>query len=402
MTHQLEDFAQKDGQGSERPKPGLRHPLTLDVRDGVEPPRGWLALALLCTAQFMVVLDFSIVNVALPSMQKSLGFSPTTLQWVVSAYSLLFGGFLLLGGRAADLFGRRRVFLLGLVLFTLASLVGGFAQSPLELIVALAVLIYALSQANAAGWGSLQTIGLLVLAALLLLAFLSIEARTRDPLVRLSIFRLRTLTGADTCGLLFGASLGPTLFILTLYLQNVLGYSPVLTGFAFLPHALIVTFTTNLVSRLTTRLGVKPGMVTGAVVLAVGLFWLSRMSAHDQYWAIILPGTLLVGLGVAFQILTVAIAATEGVADDEQGLASGLFNTSQQVGSALGVAILVAVASARTVALSTGSGGPGGSADLVGGFQSALLTAVGFAILSVVVSLLVVREVRLIRSKTSV
>jgi EmrB/QacA subfamily drug resistance transporter len=505
MTHQLEDFAQKDGQGSERPKPGLRHPLTLDVRDGVEPPRGWLALALLCAAQFMVVLDFSIVNVALPSMQKSLGFSPTTLQWVVSAYSLLFGGFLLLGGRAADLFGRRRVFLLGLVLFTLASLGGGFAQSPLELIVArasqglaasivapsvlslitttfpqgagrnralgtfgavasagfasgvilgglltsafgwrwvlfvnvpigltiialtplllpesrgakkrldlpgsaavtlaLAVLIYALSQANAAGWGSLQTIGSLVLAALLLVAFLSLEARTRDPLVRLSIFRLRTLTGADTCGLLFGASLGPTLFILTLYLQNVLGYSPVLTGFAFLPHALIVTFTTNLVSRLTTRLGVKPGMVTGAVVLAVGLFWLSRMSAHDQYWAIILPGTLLVGLGVAFQIVTVAIAATEGVADDEQGLASGLFNTSQQVGSALGVAILVAVASARTVALSTGSGGPGGSAALVGGFQSALLTAVGFAILSVVVSLLVVREVRLTRSKTSV
>src|SRR5438270_4213230 len=136
MTHQLEDFAQKDGQGSERPKPGLRHPLTLDVRDGVEPPRAWLALALLCAAQFMVVLDFSIVNVALPSMQKSLGFSPTTLQWVVSAYSLLFGGFLLLGGRAADLFGRRRVFLLGLVLFTLASLGGGFAQSPLELIVA--------------------------------------------------------------------------------------------------------------------------------------------------------------------------------------------------------------------------------------------------------------------------
>src|SRR5207248_148749 len=136
MTHQLEDFAQKDGQGSERPKPGLWHPLTLDVRDGVEPPRGWLALALLCAAQFMVVLDFSIVNVALPSMQKSLGFSPTTLQWVVSAYSLLFGGFLLLGGRAADLFGRRRVFLLGLVLFTLASLGGGFAQSPLELIVA--------------------------------------------------------------------------------------------------------------------------------------------------------------------------------------------------------------------------------------------------------------------------
>src|SRR2546421_12282719 len=119
----------------------------------------------------------------------------------------------------------------------------------------------------------------------LLVAFLSLEARTRDPLVRLSIFRLRTLTGADTCGLLFGASLGPTLFILTLYLQNVLGYSPVLTGFAFLPHALIVTFPTNLVSRWTTRLGVKPGMVTGAVVLAVGLFWLSRMSAHDQYWA---------------------------------------------------------------------------------------------------------------------
>src|SRR5881397_695190 len=135
MTHQLEDFAQKDGQGSERPKPGLRHPLTLDARDGVEPPRGWLALALLCAAQFMVVLDFSIVNVALPSMQKSLGFSPTTLQWVVSAYSLLFGLFAA-GGRVADLFGRRRVFLLGLVLFTLASLGGGFAQSPIELIVA--------------------------------------------------------------------------------------------------------------------------------------------------------------------------------------------------------------------------------------------------------------------------
>src|SRR6266699_3300206 len=356
MTHQLEDFAQKNGQDSERPKPGLRYPLTLDARDVVEPAARWLALALLCAAQFMVVLDFSIVNVALPSMQKSLGFSPTTLQWVVSAYSLLFGGFLLLGGRAADLFGRRRVFLLGLVIVTRASqglaasivapsvlslitttfpqgagrnralgtfgavasagfasgvILGGlltsafgwrwvlFVNVPIGLTtialtplllpesrgakkrldlpgsaavtLALAVLIYALSQANAAGWGSLQTMGLLVLAALLLVAFLSLEARTRDPLVRLSIFRLRTLTGADTCGLLFGASLGPTLFILTLYLQNVLGYSPVLTGFAFLPHALIVTFTTNLVSRLTTRLGVKPGLVTGAVVLAVGL-----------------------------------------------------------------------------------------------------------------------------------
>src|SRR6266496_3492131 len=139
MTHQLEDFAQKDGQGSERPKPGLRHLLTLDARDGVEPPRGWLALALLCAAQFMVVLDFSIVNVALPSMQKSLGFSPTTLQWVISAYALLFGGFLLLGGRAADLLGRRRIFLVGLVVFTVASLLSGLAWSEGALIGARAV-----------------------------------------------------------------------------------------------------------------------------------------------------------------------------------------------------------------------------------------------------------------------
>src|SRR5438132_5071012 len=139
MTHQLEDFAQKDGQGSEHPKPGLRHPLTLDARDGVEPPRGWLALALLCAAQFMVVLDFSIVNVALPSMQKDLGFSTQNLQWVVSAYSLTLGGFLLLGGRLADLYGRRLLFILGLALFSLASLAGGLAPSGTWLILARAV-----------------------------------------------------------------------------------------------------------------------------------------------------------------------------------------------------------------------------------------------------------------------
>src|SRR5205085_4153681 len=139
MTHQLEDFAQKDGQGSERLKPGLRHPLTLDARDGVEPPRGWLALALICLAQFMVVLDFSIVNVALPSMQKDLNFSTQNLQWVVSAYSLTLGGFLLLGGRLADIYGRRLLFILGLALFSLASLAGGLAPSNIWLIIARAV-----------------------------------------------------------------------------------------------------------------------------------------------------------------------------------------------------------------------------------------------------------------------
>lgn len=450
-------------------------------------------LALLCAGQFMVILDFSVVNIALPSMQRALGFTPATLQWVITAYALTTGGFLLLGGRAADLFGRRRMFIAGLALFTLASLAGGLAQSALWMIVAralqglgaaivapsvlslitttfaegpernralgvfgalasggfavgtilggiltsalgwrwvlfinvpiglavvalspllpesrgarkrldipgavtvtagLASLVYALSEANTAGWLSARTIGLLAVAAALLALFVAIERRTADPLIRLGIFRLRNHVGADLTTLLFFAANGPMVYILTLYLQDVLHYSPVRTGLAFLPHALIAAVAANQVARLIVRVGVKPILAGGAIALAVGLLLLTRITPRDHYLTTVLPGTVLVGLGIACMIVAASIAATAGVEADEQGLASGLFNTALQVGAALGVAVLVAVATARTAAGAV-TGQVVRNADLVAGYRGALTVAVGFAVLALVVVLVVIRE----------
>ncbi len=474
------------------PTPSNNRPTTADSRR-------WLVLALLCASQFMVVLDFSIVNVALPAMQKDLGFSQQNLQWVISAYALTFGGFLLLGGRAADLFGRRRVFMAGLGLFVLASLVGGLAHEQWVLISArafqglgaaivspaalsiltttftegqernralsiwgaiaaggfaagvllggiltdalswrwvmfvnvpigiaavalspallsesrkqtattqidlagavtvtagLVLLVYALVQAPSAGWVAVSTVLMLGGAIAFLALFIWVESRSPAPLVPLVIFRSSTLTGANLVGALLSAAVASMVFILTLYMQQVLGYSALQTGMAFLPHALAAMAAAPLASQLLTRIGVKSTMVSGMVASMVGLLLLTHIPVQGNFVRDLLPGTVLVGFGIVTGLVSVTIAATAGVADSEQGLASGLLNTAQQIGSAVGLAILVAVATARTQAIvaSTGNSRAALQTATTGGFQAALAVGAGFAAIGIIVALLVIRE----------
>ena len=459
--------------------------------------RRWLALLLLCAAQFMMVLDFSIVNVALSAIKQDLGFSQQNLQWIVSAYALAFGGFLLLGGRAADLFGRRRVFMFGLGLFTLASLVGGLAQTQWILIAARAVqglgaaivspaalsiltttfaegqernralslwgaiaaggfaagvllggiltdtfswravmfvnvpiglltlvltplllsesrersatqqidllgavtvtaglvaLVYGLEQASSVGWGSAQTLMLFSIALVLLAAFVWIEAHAQAPLIPLRVFRLRTLTGANLIGLLISAAIGSTIFILTLYMQQVLHYSALQTGLAFLPHAIAAMIAAPIASYLATRFGTKTTLIGSMTLAAVGLLHLSRIPVQGNFVRDLLPGTVIIGFGIVMTLVAVTIAATAGISDSEQGMASGLLNTSQQIGAALGLAILVAVATARTEAVLAGASANIQAEALTAGFGAALLVGVGFAIAGVLVALFVVQE----------
>ena len=458
--------------------------------------RSWLVLILLCSAQFMVVLDFSIVNVALPAIQRDLGFTTQNLQWIVTAYSLTGGGFLLLGGRIGDLFGRRRLFLIGLVLFAFASFMAGIAQSALWLVIARAVqglgsaiiaptsfslitttfhegpqrnralgvvgavastgfaagallggaltagpgwrwvffvnvpvaiaamlltplflketekeqgqkqvdvfgaititlglvaLVYALAQGNQIGWGSAQTLILLGVALVLLVTFVGIEARVKVPLIRLSIFRLRTLTGANLIGLLAPGALGSMIFIVTLYMQKVLGYAPLTTGLAFLPMSLVFIVVTNVVSRFVPRFGVRPLLIGGMFVMALGLLLLTRISVEDSYWTTLLPGTLVVALGIGPSFTVMAIAATDGVSDREQGLASGLLNTTQQVGSGLVLAVIAVVSTAQTTALMHVQG-ISAKAALVSGFQYAFVAGAFFAVLAGLVAIFVIRH----------
>jgi EmrB/QacA subfamily drug resistance transporter len=451
--------------------------------------RRWLALILLCVAQFVVVLDASIVNVALPTIGKALDFSESQLPWVVNAYVLTFGGFLLLGGRMADLLGRRRVFMAGLVLFALASLAGGLATTSGQLIAARAVqglgaailspaalsivtttfrdgaernkalgvwgavagsggaagvllggvltdglgwewvlwvnvpiglaaaaiaptllaesraegdqrhfdvagavsvtaglslLVYTLVDANDAGWGSLQTIGLFAISAILLAAFVIIERRTADPLVPFSIFRLRTLTGANVVGVLVGASLFSMFFFISLYMQQVLGYSAIKAGLSYLPLALSIIVSAGIASQMTTRTGFKGVLAVGLALIAIALVWFSQISVDGSFVSDILGPSLLAAVGLGFSFVTTTIAAVAGVEDREQGLASGLINTSQQVGGALGLAILSAV----SVSVIGGSHSP---AALTDGFQAAFLAGAGFAVLGLIATLVLIR-----------
>ena len=455
--------------------------------------RMWYALALLCTVQFMVVLDIAIVNVALPSIQADLGFAPADLQWVISAYALFFGGFLLLGGRAADLLGRRRVFLVGIVVFTAASLVSGFAWSQEALIGAralqglgaaiitpaalsiltttfaegsernkalgawgavgafgavagvllggiltdllswewifyinapvgiaafvlapllleesrdtaaksydmlgaglvtggLVVLVYGITQANDYGWGSAETIGFFAAAVALLAAFVVREARTREPLMPLSIFRLRTLVGANIAGLILGTVLFAMFLMLTLYMQQVLGYSPLQTGVAYLAVAGTAIFWSALAAQLVTRVGVKPVLVIGMVFLAAGLAFFTQVSVDGSYLADLLPGFLMIAVGMGFSFVPISIAALAGVQPSEAGLASGLINTSQQIGGALGIAALSAIATSITTdGLATGDAP---AVAMVDGFQAAFIAGAGVAVIGVLVALFVVR-----------
>jgi EmrB/QacA subfamily drug resistance transporter len=454
----------------------------------------WLALILLCTAQFVVVLDASIVNVALPSIGRALGFSEANLPWVVNAYVLTFGGFLLLGGRTADLVGRRRVFMAGLLLVAAASLAAGFAATEGQLIAAraaqglgaaiispsalsivtttfsdgaernkalgiwgavagsggaagvllggilteglgwewvlwvnvpvsliafalspalisesrddsetrafdvagavtitaaLSILVYALLDANSAGWGSTQTIGLLVLSAALHAVFVAIELRSAKPLVPFSIFRIRTLTGANVVGLLVGGSLFSMFFFITLYMQQVLGYSPIHAGLSYLPLAMTIIVSAGVGSQLVTRFGYKPVLAVGMLLIVIGLLWFSRISVGGGFTTDILGPSLFAAAGLGFAFVTTTIAAVSGVGEEESGLASGLINTSQQIGGALGLAVLSTLATSRIDYLPSGK--PSLS-SLTDGFQAAFLGGAGIAALGLLLTLVLIRS----------
>lgn len=455
----------------------------------------WLALVLLCSAQFVVVLDASIVNVALPSIGRALDFSQENLPWVVNAYVLTFGGFLLLGGRTADLLGRRRVFMAGLLLVSVASLAAGFAANEGQLIAAraaqglgaaiispaalsiitttfsdgaernkalgvwgavagsggaagvllggvltdglgwewvlwvnvpvglvalalsprliaesradhetrafdvagavtvtaaLSILVYAIVDATEAGWGSAQTLGLIGLSAALLAAFVAIELRSAKPLVPFSIFRLRTLTGANVVGLLVGASLFSMFFFISLYMQQVLGYSAIKAGLSYLPLALTIIASAAIGSQLVTRIGYKPVLAAGLLCIVAGLLWFSQVSVGGGFVGDILGPSLLAAVGLGFSFVTTTIAAVSGVEESEAGLASGLINTSQQLGGALGLAVLATIATTRTDNLLTG-GGIAPPAALTEGFQAAFLGGACIALLGFVLTLVLIR-----------
>ena len=454
--------------------------------------RKWLALALLCTVQFMVVLDIAIVNVALPSIQTDLGFSQENLQWVISAYALLFGGFLLLGGRAADLLGRRRIFLVGLAVFTVASLLSGLAWSEGALIGAravqglgaaiispaalsilmttfaqgrerntalgawgavgafgavagvllggvltdllswqwiffvnvpvglaalaitpllisesrdanarsfdvpgavlvtsgLVVLVYAITQANDYGWGSAKTIGLFAASVALIAGFLGWEARSKDPLMPFSIFRLRTLVGANVAALILGTAMFGMFLMLTLYMQQVLGYSPMRTGVGYLAVAGTAIVWSALAAQLVTRIGVKPVLVVGMTALTAGLVYFTQVSVDGSYLGDLLPGFLLISVGIGFSFVPISIAALAGVKDAEAGLASGLFNTSQQIGGALGIAALSSIATSTTS--NEVQGGTVLNLALTDGFRAAFIGGAGVALVGILVALFVV------------
>jgi EmrB/QacA subfamily drug resistance transporter len=453
--------------------------------------RKWLALALLASAQFVVVLDASIVNVALPSIGQDLSIASADLSWIVNAYTLFFGGFLLLGGRMADLLGPRRVFMGGLILFALASLAGGFAQNDVQLIVAravqglgaailspaalsivtttfaegaernkalgvwgavagsggaagvllggvltdalswewvlfvnvpiglaaaalapvlltetrdrrahrsfdaagaltitagLSILVYGLVDAEDAGWGSTQTVALLSVAALLIGSFLAIESRAKSPLMPFRIFRLRTLSASNAVGLLIGMALFSMFFFVSLYMQNVLGFDALETGLAYLPLALTIIVSAGVASQLVTRLGFKPVLMGGLVLVAVGLVWFAQVDVGGSYTADVLFPSIVAGAGLGFAFVPVTIGAVAGTRDDEAGLASGLINTSQQIGGALGLAVLSTVAFANVP-----DGGRPDLDALTGGFQDAFLVGAGFAVLAFVIAAVAIR-----------
>jgi EmrB/QacA subfamily drug resistance transporter len=457
--------------------------------------RRWTALILLCVAQFVVVLDASIVNVALPSIGRGLHFSEQNLPWIVNAYVIAFGGFLLLGGRAADLLGRRRVFMVGLLVVAVASLAAGFAATQGELIAAraaqglgaaiispsalsivttlfqdgaernkalgawgavagsagaagvllggiltdglgwqwvlwvnvpvslialcftpglvpesrsesetrhfdtagavsvtagLSVLAYALLDASSAGWGSTKIVSLLAVAVVLLGAFIVIETRSKAPLVPFRILRSRTLTGANVVGVLLGASLFSMFYFISLYMQQVLGYSPIHAGLSYLPLAVTIFVAAGVGGQLVTRWGFKPILGAGMLVIAIGLAWFSRVSAGGGFLADILGPSLLAALGLGFAFVTSTIAAVSGVREHEQGLASGLINTSQQIGGALGLAVLSTIATTRTDHVLSGGGSDMPHA-LTSGFQAAFLGGSVIAALGFAATLILIR-----------
>jgi EmrB/QacA subfamily drug resistance transporter len=449
----------------------------------------WVVLVIICLAQFMVVLDATIVNVALPHIQSSLGFTEASLQWVINAYTLVFAGFLLLGGRAGDLLGRKRLFLVGLVIFTTASLLDGISStsgmligfralqglgaaliSPaalsiisttfaegkeraralgvwaaiaiggsavglvlggaltqsfswrwiffvnvpvgiLTFLVALRLvpeskdehahqgydlagavtvtgglmaLVYGLVRSASHGWGSTQTIVSFVVAAALLVTFVQIELRSAEPLVRLSIFRVRSLLTANVAMFLAFSGMFAMFFFNSLYIQKVLGFGPLKAGVSFLPFTAGVMISAGLASGLAPRIGVRPVAAVGMVLTVIGMIIFARMPVDGSYATDVLPGMLVGSLGMGAIFMPLTLVATTGLENEDQGLASGLFNTSQQVGGALGLAILTTIAASHT---------PGSSpAAQVHGFHYAFAGAGAFVALSLVVMLALLRK----------
>ena len=457
----------------------------------------WLALLVLCLGDLMIVLDVTIVGVALPSIREDLGFSETSLAWVVNAYLLTFGGFLLLGGRLGDLFGHRRLFLVGLVLFTLASAVCGLSTSQEMLIGARAVqglggavvsavalslmmtlftepaerakamgifgfvasgggsigvllggiltnafdwhwiflvnvpvgitvfvltlklvpglrgiatdrrldiagaftvtaslilAVYAIVNGNQEGWTSTQTLGLLGAAAALLAAFLWIESRASSPLVPLRLFALRNVSVANVVGVLWAAAMFAWFFLAALYLQLVLGYSPLQVGLAFLPGNVIMgVLSVGLSAKLVMRYGIRPPLGVGLTLAGIGLLLLARAPVDGNFVVDVLPSMILLGLGAGMAFNPVLLAAMSDVDQSEAGLASGVVNTSFMMGGALGLAILASLAASRTESLTASGDSP--LVALTGGYHLAFLVGALFAFVAAAVGAALLRPV---------
>src|SRR5438874_3470901 len=456
--------------------------------------RRWLTLGIVGAAFFMTILDVAIVNVALPSIEKDLNVSETTVQWVLIAYAITFGGFLLLGGRMADLLGRKRIFLVGLTLFTLASLVCGLAGNIGVLIAAravqgigaaiispaalsivtttfhegaernkalgiwgalggsgaaagvlfggiitkylgwqwlfyvnvpvgaivfglalpfvpesradlghrrfdaagaitvtggLALLVYAISKAPDVGWGSARTILLLIASVAILAVFVVIERRSSAPLMPFRIFRIRSLLAANIVGFLLGAVIFANFLVLTLYVQQVLGWSPLKTGITFLATAGTVVIWSGLAQGLTTRYGPRPVITIGLLILALSMGWYTQIPVDGHFWPDLLPPYLIFALGLAFSFVPVTIAALAQVEAHDAGLASGLINTNQQIGGAIGVALAstIFVSSAKSL-LKTGHSP---AEAFTSGYQDAFWALIGLAVLGAILAFVMLR-----------
>ncbi len=468
-----------------------------------------LALLILAGAQFMVVLDATIVNVALPSVSRALGFSSTAqLQWIVTAYTLLFGGFLLLGGRLADLIGRRRIFLAGITLFSAASLLAGLSQNPTQIIVfrglqglgaallspsalslvlsifaegkernkalgvwsgvaagggavglllggiltqyvnwrwiffinvpigillavmalrslpkshphvgnksldlpgavlvtsGLMLLVFALVKATTYGWASTRTIGGIALAVGLLVAFVFNELRAASPLMPLRIFRNRNVAAGNLMQLPISAGMFSVFFYLSLYLQQILHYSPVKTGVHNLPFTLFIGITAAITSKKVAEIMPKRILIFSPLIVAAGLAYFARLPVNGDYVRDILPGIVLMASGMGATFVALTLAATSGVSAKESGLVSGLLNTSQQIGGAIGLAVLTTVSTARTNAvMADAQGNPAAlPGALVQGFHSAFMIASLLAVCGSIIALLVLKGHRMTKEELS-
>lgn len=457
----------------------------------------WVILALLAMAQFMVVVDVTIVNVALPSMARALHFTASNLQWVITAYTLTFGGFLLLGGRAADIYGRRRLFIWSVGLFALMSLLCGLAQSDTQVIIARALqglagaimspaalsivisefsegkerntalgvwsavaaggsavglllggaltqylnwrwnffvnvpigigvvyaavkllphhigeenkklkldlpgatlataglmsLVYGLSQAPADGWGSTTVIGFIVAAIILLAGFVFNESRADQPMLPLNLFRIHNVAGGNATALAIACTLFSMFYFMTLYVQTVLGYGPAKSGLSFLVVTVTIGATAAFVAKTVGKIGYKPFLVAGPVFLAVGLFTISLlMKVGGHYWQNVFPGLVLIAFGMGCSFISMTLAATSGVPKHLSGIASGVLNTSQQVGGAVGLAVLSAIYAstlksdlAKHVVLNSAK---------ISGYKAGLRVGVGLAVVAAIVAFLIVKN----------